>query len=124
MDENPTKTEEFQTAIDGSTDDTHLIIGSHMSLIMQGNVEVSFRTNNGVNVGSTMTNVMGAYEYEIKNSDLPNGTTSIEVVAQDEIVRSIPVVDTGSASVTDNDSGATLLTGSFCALTLASFLLL
>jgi len=72
--------------------DSNYILGCHMSLIFQPDVPVSFQTSDGTEIGSTATNMMGAYEYELMTADIPEGTDMINVVANDETIRTIDVM--------------------------------
>ena len=42
-------------------------------------------------IGSTVTNPMGAYEYQLMSSAIPAGTTEIQVVAKGEVIRTLAV---------------------------------
>ena len=87
--ENPYKKDSFDTTIDLSEAST-FVFGSHSSLIMQGGVEVKFETTDGTEIGSTVTNGMGAYEYELMSAAIPAGT-EIYVVAKDQVIRTLSV---------------------------------
>ena len=88
---NPNINTSFQTEIDLS-DRSTFVFGSHMTLIMQSGVEVTFETMDGMmEIGSTVTNMMGAYEYELLSSAVPAGTTEINVVAKDQVIRTVKV---------------------------------
>ena len=71
--------------------DSNYILGSHMSLIFQPDVPVSFQASDGTEIGATATNIMGAYEYKLMTADIPEGTDMINVVANNEDIRSIDV---------------------------------
>jgi hypothetical protein len=49
---------------------------------------------------------MGGYEYRIQASAIPDGTEEIHVMANDEIIRVVPVVT--------EESGATSITARMC----------
>lgn len=94
---NPIKEAEFVTMIHHKTDETYWIMGSDMSLIMQAEVDVIFKAD-GVDIGSTKTNMMGAYEFELEGSDIPEGTLQIDVITGDTVIRTIMVVEGGSGA--------------------------
>lgn len=66
------------------------ILGSDMSLIFKAGIPISFEVD-GTEIASTSTNMMGAYEYELETSEIPEGTTMINVVANGETIRAIEV---------------------------------
>jgi hypothetical protein len=82
----------------------NIIQGSHMSLIMQGGIAVTFETStsNGVMIGSVETNMMGAYEYDLATADIPEGTTEIQVKVDGEVIRTIEVTDNRDDDETDD----------------------
>ena len=85
------KTNGFTPYIDTDLDG-NIILGSHMSLIFQPDVPISFQTSDGVEIGATFTNIMGAYEYKLMTDDIPEGTDMIYVVANgDADIRTIEV---------------------------------
>ena len=85
------KQDSFQTIVDAGKQDSHMILGSHMTLIMQADVPVTFATASGVQIGSTVTNMMGAYEFELLSSAIPAGTTEIVVQAKGQVIRTVAV---------------------------------
>jgi hypothetical protein len=101
--DNPNTKDNFQTEIDTSTASTW-IQGSHMTLIMQGDVQVSIQMVNGTEISSTQTNMLGGYEIQLMSSDIPNGTKVIDVLTKGELIRAITIQ--GSSVDPDDTSGA------------------
>jgi len=96
---NVDKISSFQTDIDLSDESNtdNVIIGSDASLIMTPEREIAFVTDDGIQVGSTLTNMMGAYEYNVPSADIPQGTKYIDVVYDGNVLRTVNVVG-GDAS--------------------------
>jgi hypothetical protein len=59
------------------------LIGSHPSLIMMGGKKVDFMSDTGDKIGTTMTNMMGGYEYTLQAADIPEGTSMVMVMLED-----------------------------------------
>lgn len=112
--ENPEITDSHQVEVDASLE-SNWILGSHMSLIMQKDVPVTFLAGDGstdpspvragAEIASTSTNGMGAYEYELLSADIPEGTKEIVVVAKNAAIRTIAVTE-GTGSPEEPTSGA------------------
>jgi hypothetical protein len=100
---NEMKLDTFETAIEiNGPDESFTIIGSAPELILTPGIPVKFMANDDDNkvIGSTETNMLGGYEYTLMASDIPNGTTEIQVVAvttsddgeeMNNMIRTIPV---------------------------------
>lgn len=84
------KTNGFAPYIDIKLD-SNWILGSDMSLIFKADIPISFKVDGGVEIASTTTNMMGAYEYELETADIPEGTSMVDVVANGETIRTIEV---------------------------------
>lgn len=89
----------YQTSIKAGEDSW--ILGSDMSLIMQKDIPIAFQTKDGIEIATTTTNMMGAYEFELMSSQIPEGTTEIVVVAKDMTIRTIEVDQTSSQQPTE-----------------------
>eukprot|EP00177_Eucheuma_denticulatum_P008545 GFKZ01015554.1.p1 GENE.GFKZ01015554.1~~GFKZ01015554.1.p1 ORF type:complete len:115 (-),score=19.08 GFKZ01015554.1:54-368(-) len=74
------------------------LIGSDMALILTADLPVTFNTHDGTEIGSTTTNMMGAYEYQLMTSDIPEGTTEVKVMHDGNVIRTVSVVNGDSAS--------------------------
>ena len=95
---NEDKTDEFTLTIDMGEESAWLL-GSHMSLIFQAEMPVTFvSAEDGTEIGSTMTNIMGAYEYQMMTADIPSGTGEVKVMSGDTVIRTISVVGGGESS--------------------------
>jgi len=66
------------------------LLGSHMTLIFKADKPISFQVD-GVEIATTTTNMMGAYEYELATSKIPEGAEAVSVVSDGTEIRSIPV---------------------------------
>ena len=71
-------------------EDSNWILGSHMTLIFKADKPISFQVD-GMEIASTTTNMMGAYEYELMTADIPEGTEAVSVVSDGTEIRSISV---------------------------------
>lgn len=89
---NPSLVSTHQTEIDPNLK-SNWLIGGDISLIFKPDEPVSFQTQAGSEVASAETNMMGAYEYELMSSDIPEGTTEIKVIANDVVIRTISVLE-------------------------------
>jgi len=79
--------------------DSFVIIGSDKTLILTPDMEVSFVIN-GETIATTTTNMMGGYEYTLMASDIGEDVAKVEVVANGEVIRTIEVLQSGSAAGT------------------------
>ena len=100
--------EEHEQELD-LTNEMNWVMGSAMSLIMQGNVPVSLQLPDGTEIATTQTNGMGAYELELASSDVPGGTTALMVIAKGDNIRNITVRGT-AASINGGTSAGVELT--------------
>jgi hypothetical protein len=71
-------------------EDSNWILGSHMTLIFKADKPISFQVD-GMEIASTTTNMMGAYEYELMTADIPEGAAAVSVVSDGTEIRSISV---------------------------------
>lgn len=62
-------------------------------MIMQAGVTISIQADDGTEIGTTSTNMMGAYEFELMTTDIPMGTNEISVVANDLTIRTVTVME-------------------------------
>ena len=92
--ENTRKKNTFEMSIDRSKE-TNWILGSHMSTIMKPDIPITFYSDGGgkkEELVTITTNSMGAFEYELQSSDIPDDATEIIVMLKTETIRTIPVV--------------------------------
>ena len=82
--------------------ESNWILGSHMTLIFQADKPISFQVDD-TEIASTTTNMMGAYEYELMTSKIPDGAESISVVSDGTEIRSIPIQS--SMAMMDGEDG-------------------
>ena len=102
--DNPLMEESFMLKID-TEKESNWILGSHMSLIFQKDVEITFKagpttgvtarstTNTGTTIATTKTNGMGAFEYELMSSAIPEGTKVISVMSGETVIQDIDVME-------------------------------
>ncbi|CAB9496042.1 expressed unknown protein [Seminavis robusta] len=115
---NPMRKEDsFQTKISLS-DESSWIMGSDATLIFNPDMPITFFAADGTELGSTQTNVMGAYEYELKTEDIPAGTEMIKVMFKDALIDTI-AVEEGNSSGATSSFGLTAMVGSVIGLLLA-----
>jgi hypothetical protein len=89
-------TEEEHESILDASQSSNWILGSDLSLIMQKGRAIEISVGDKV-IGTTETNLMGAFEYELQSSDIPAGTTEIVVtIKDDKAIRIIEVVNAAS----------------------------
>jgi hypothetical protein len=89
--------ESFATSINTSLESVWLLGSlSGRGLIFAPGMPISFVAGNDTEIGTTTTNMMGAYEYELEISKVPDGYSNIKIMHADEILRVIPVTQSGS----------------------------
>lgn len=120
---NPLMTTEHETSID-IANESNWIMGTDKTLIFKPDILVSFHTDDGTEIDSTFTNMMGAYELELMSDLIPEGTTEILVISDGNTIRTVPVE--GGADQTmlgaddPSDAGRTSLAFATIAVALAS----
>mmetsp|Transcript_36461 Transcript_36461/g.74407 ORF Transcript_36461/g.74407 Transcript_36461/m.74407 type:complete len:454 (-) Transcript_36461:313-1674(-) len=87
----------YQTKIDPTK--SNLIQGSHKTLIMTPDKEISIEAPLGESIATTKTNMMGAYEISLTPDLIPEGTKEIFVVSDGKEIDTFSVmeVDTSGA---------------------------
>ena len=90
--------------------DSNWLLGTHMTLIFKADKPFSFQVD-GVEIATTTTNMMGAYEYELATSKIPKGAEAIFVVSDGTEIRSIPVQSSMAMMEGEDDTSAAV--GSF-----------
>ena len=131
MNEMKMEVDGFETDIElNGADDAFTILGSAPPLILTAGIPVKFMANDGTIVGMTETNIMGAYEYTLMASDIPAGTTEIQVLAvlvgedgaeDKQQIRTIPV------TMGDGSSGGVktlMMTGGWTAMTIVAAMMM
>ena len=103
-DENVADVAGFTSEIDATQEST-MVFGSHQILIFQADEEVTFLADGAV-VASTQTNVMGAYQLELRSCVIPMGTTELEVMAKDATIRTIAVNGDASSFCAEKPSAS------------------
>ena len=100
---NPLKADEFETMIVlMNGDDSFFLLGTSPDLILVAGAPVQIVAEPSKEMlGETMTNMLGGYEYELMADDIPDGTTSVVVMHNGTVIRTIEVMEG-----TDNGSGA------------------
>jgi hypothetical protein len=105
------KADSFETDIMLGNLTSFTLIGTSPDLIFQADQAITFvATPSMTTVGETTTNLMGGYEYDLPATDIPDGTTEIEVMYNGESIRTILVEaqgnDVGSDSSGTDESGS------------------
>lgn len=88
--------EDFQTNIDLSLE-SNWIMGSHQDHILKADIPISFQLSDGTEISRVTTSMMGSYEYELKSSDIPEGTEEISLISSNEVIRVIKVAQSESS---------------------------
>jgi hypothetical protein len=90
---NPSKADSFETDISLLGNLTSFtLIGTSPDLIFQADQAIMFvAVPSNSTIGEITTNMMGAYEYDLSASDIPDGTTEIEVMYDGELIRTIMI---------------------------------
>jgi len=105
---NDNRKTDFITTIDMNAKSAFLM-GTHQTLIFQADKPITFLTSDGTEIGSTTTNLMGAYEYELMTEDIPAGTEAIEIMYDDELIRRVEVAGgtdgSETSEVTEENGG-------------------
>jgi hypothetical protein len=104
---NPLKADSFETDVMLGYLSSFTLIGTSPDLIFQPDETISFvAVPSNTTVGETTTNMMGAYEYDLSASDIPDGTTKIAVLYSGWAIRTILVdmMDDESAGADDWDA--------------------
>ena len=78
-----------------------------MTLIFKVDKPISFQVD-GVEIATTTTNMMGAYEYELATSKIPEGAVAVSVVFDGTELRSIPVQSSMAMMGSEDDTSATV----------------
>lgn len=87
---NDKKKDSFTTSI-STSEETVWLLGSAPSLIFNADMPITFFAEDGTEIGSTTTNLMGAFEYELDVSMIPEGSSIVKIMFKDELLRTVPV---------------------------------
>lgn len=90
--------DEFQLDI-VTSEETNIVQGSDMTLVMQAGVEVDFVAD-GTSVGTTSTSMMGSYQMNIPGSSIPEGAATVMVQTASETIHEIGVAATLADEIT------------------------
>jgi len=73
----------FQTSIDPSME-SNMLLGSHSSLIFTEGIPITFKGGNDI-IANTTTTTFGTYEHALMSSDIPEGTTEVIVMSENNV---------------------------------------
>jgi hypothetical protein len=102
---NRLKSDSFESDIVLGNATSFIIIGTSPDLILVADQTVMLvAVPSNTTIGEVNTNMMGGYEYSLESSEIPNGTTEIQVMYNDESIRTITVEMEGSSDGNGSDS--------------------
>jgi len=97
--------ETYKTAVNHG-DTSNWVSGSDLGLIMTEGVSILFVGDNET-IGSTVTNMMGGFEYELYSSDLAMTILSIDIVMESDmsVLKTLEVVHSHPTDMDPSDEG-------------------